>query len=198
VISGHGQALTEGNAIYPYVKVDILSFSQPKGSLQLNIDNMFSGACPTKVVVGFLDSESFSGHYQRNPYNFQLFKLTEIQLLVDGVSSPARPIKFGGDSGDNGAATAMASLLDTIDAGNNNMFGNDISLSDYMNGYGLIGFHVYGGGGGSSAFIHPKKSANLRLEATFSEALAKAVTVIVYGEFPATIEIDSARNVIVK
>jgi hypothetical protein len=198
VISAHGQALKEGNALYPYVKADILSFSLAKGSLQMNIDNIFSGACPTKVIVGLIDSEAFSGNYQLNPFNFKFFGITEIQLLVDGVSTPSRPLKIAAESADNGVASAMASLLDTIDAGTDSVFGNDISLKNYVGGYGLIGFHVYGGGGTSGAFTHPKRAANLRLEATFSSALTKAVTVIVYGEFNALLEIDAARNVFVK
>jgi len=55
---------------------------------------------------------------------------------------------------------------------------------------------VYGGGGEGN-FIEIKKSANVRIQGTFSKPLSKAVTAVIYGEFPSIAEIEDTRNVIV-
>ena len=37
-------------------------------------------------------NEAFTGNYQRNPFNFQLFNLSDIKLLFDGEEYPGPTI----------------------------------------------------------------------------------------------------------
>jgi hypothetical protein len=196
VLLAHAAALLLQNAIYPYIRTDILTFSIASGSHQMNIDNIFSGICPTKIVVAFVDSDAFIGDTKKNPFSFELFGLTDIQVLVDGVSSPGRPIRVGSEGSKNTVASALAALTDTIGAMSDLNFGNEISLKSFAEGTALFAFPIYGGGSVCDVYEHPKKSANIRIEGTFATALTKTVTAIVYGEYPGRVEIEASRHVI--
>jgi hypothetical protein len=196
VVTAHAAALLLRNAMYPYIRTDILSFSIASGSHQMNIDNIFSGICPTKIVVAFVDSDAFIGDRKKNPFAFELFGLTDIQVLVDGVSSPGRPIRVGAGGEKNTVASALAALTDTIGAMTDLSFGNNISLKSFAEGTALFAFPVYGGGSACDVFEHPKKSANIRIEGTFARPLDKTITAIVYGEYPALLQIQASRHVI--
>ncbi len=43
----------------------------------------------------------------------------------------------------------------------------------------------------------PLSKANLKIEGSFDEALPENVTIIVYGKFPAMLEITDTRSVVV-
>ena len=73
--------------------------------------------------------------------------------------------------------------------------GNDISLSDYPEGYALYAFDLSPdmACGGHYSLV---KHGNLRLDMHFASPLAQTVNVIVYAEFNNILEIDQARNII--
>jgi hypothetical protein len=144
-----------------------------------------------------VSSEAYAGDPQKNPYNFKLKGLTDIQLLVDGVSSPGRPIRIAEDGTPNSAAPALASLFDTIGGWRGNSFGNNLDLEGFVQGFALLAFPVYGAGVVSDAYAHVKRTANIRIEGKFSAPLATTVTAIVYAEFPGLLEIEASRNVII-
>jgi hypothetical protein len=162
----------------------------------MNIDNIFSGICPTKIVVAFVDSDAFIGDTKKNPFSFNLFGLTDIQVLVDGVSSPGRPIRLGSEGGKNTVAPALAALMDTIGGMSDLNFGNNLNLKTFSEGNALFAFPIYGGGQACDVYAHPKKSASIRIEGTFAKPLEKTITAIVYGEYPGRVEIQASRHVI--
>ena len=73
--------------------------------------------------------------------------------------------------------------------------GNEISRTDYGQGYTLYAFDLTpdltcGG------HFNLQKQGNLRLEVNFRQPLAQTINVLVYAEFENIIEIDKSRNVI--
>lgn len=199
IITGHSDALQKGNALYPYTRVEMLSFNLNTGARQFNLDNLFNGQCPTKVLVSFVDSEAFAGHQQKNPFKMELFGLSEIQVMADGVSVPGRPLTIGAPSDNYGREVAgpFCALYDSIGARDTNTFDFGLKPEDFSNGYGIFAFPLYGAGPGDSNFLQMKRSANVRVQGNFTTALSKSVTALVYAEFPTVLEIEASRNVII-
>ena len=195
IITGHAAALAKGNALYPFTRVEMLSFNLSSGSRQFNLDNLFNNNCPTKVLVAFVDSESFAGNIKTNPYNFANFGLTDIELSTDGIPVPSRALKVPefDDSGRQVVAP-YTRLFDSVGAWNPGLFGNGFDMEDFAKGFAIYAFPIYGGGADSN-FMQMKKSANVRVHGSFSQALTKAVTAVIYAEFPAVLEIEASRNV---
>jgi len=197
IITGHAAALAKGNALYPFTRVEMLSFNLSAGSRQFNLDNLFNGQCPTKALVVLVESERFSGTFKTNPFKFDHFDLSEIELTADGVSVPSRALKVP-EFEDTGrqVVAPYTRLFDSIGASNPGLFGNGLDPEDFSKGYAVFSFPVYGGGP-DSHFMQMKRSANIRVQGSFSKALPKAVTAVIYAEFPAVMEIEASRNVII-
>ena len=51
----------------------------------INFDNVFTGALPDLVILGFVSDDDFAGGYQRNPFNFHNFGVNHIELKRNGT-----------------------------------------------------------------------------------------------------------------
>jgi len=69
-------------------------YAIPQHYLDASHEKLFSGQLPTRLVIGLVTNQAFSGHAESNPFNFQHFKLNEIALYLDGQQQHAiRPIQ---------------------------------------------------------------------------------------------------------
>jgi len=63
-------------------------------------EKLFSGQLPSRLVIGLVSNQAFSGHAESNPFNFQHFNLNEIALYLDGQQQYAiRPIQLDYERG---------------------------------------------------------------------------------------------------
>ncbi len=190
VMIGHGEALQKSPASYPFVRTDIRSFAIPAGQYTAAIENIFQGAIPSSVIVAMVASEAYSGSLKRNPFNFAHYETNFLGFYVNGQSRPTHPLQP--NFADNNFIEAYTTLFTgTGKYGQNS--GNYIQREEYDGGYSLFVFDIDARGGDlSHAYL---QRGSTRLELRFNSALPEAITVIVYGTFPATLQIDQARNV---
>lgn len=93
VLLGHSEALQKQPALYPLKKSDIKCFGIPAGQFHLNVDDVFQGEIPERLMVGLVSSKAHSVHYTMNPYNFENFNCNFAAFYVDGKSVPFSSIK---------------------------------------------------------------------------------------------------------
>ena len=75
--------------------------------------------------------------------------------------------------------------------------GNNISREDFENGYCLFTFQLQPYFGNSTDdYLFLVKTANIRLDVEFNQALTKTMTCIVYSENSAIFEINKERDII--
>ena len=72
-IEGLPEILTKSPALYPYIKSDVRTFNIQPGSYAWDMDDIFQGQMPKRVIVGLVSGESYSESVKKNPYNFQHF-----------------------------------------------------------------------------------------------------------------------------
>lgn len=133
-----------------------------------------------------------NGEITLNPFNFEHFNFNYLALFIDAVQIPSKP--FTPDFGNGLYARNYNTLFsDTgilyADAG------NDISLSDYPNGYCLTVFDLTADLSCRDQHWNIIKSGTLRFEVRFAEALTNTITAIVYSEFDNLIEIGENRTI---
>jgi len=198
VISGHAAALEKAPAIYPFTRTEIKTFTIPSGSRSFNFDNIFNSSCPEKVVAAFVSADSFSGNFKKNPFNFQHFNLTSIEVAVDGLPAPSRGLKCNFDS-EKGrqVAAAFTRMYDVVGADTNPHFSNGIGLKDFGKGYALFCFTICGPGLEDN-LMEVRRSANVSVQGSFDTPTKESVTLILYSESPAIAEIEASRNVIIQ
>ena len=100
---------------------------------------LFQGQIPNRIFVGMVENVSFTGQYDKNPYNFKHFNLSSIGIYVNGESLPAHPIKCNFDN--NFYLNGYHSLFTTTGKFARDE-GLDILRTDYKNGYTLFGFDI--------------------------------------------------------
>jgi hypothetical protein len=67
--------------------------SIPKNSRNFSRDNLCSGALPSKIIFGLVNSEALHGKDSKNPFNFQHFNISSVQFQVESVDFPYKPFE---------------------------------------------------------------------------------------------------------
>ncbi len=184
-------ALQHAPALYPLRRVECKALSIPKGNMSFNPDDLFLGAIPRRVVLGFVDNAAFNGDYTKNPFNFKHFNATQIGVYVNGEASPMKALQL------NYEEKQYLSGYMSLYSGTGMLFhnqGNQISRDDYDKGYALYAFDL-SPDLAAGPHVSPIKQGNLRLGIQFGKALPSTVNLIILGEFDSLLEIDSNRNI---
>ena len=142
--------------------------------------------------MGFVESESYNGAFNKNPFHFQNFNLSKIGFYVDGESVPRQPLEF--DFNNCQYLQGLLSLYKVTGKLNEN---TDIGItrSSYREGYNLIGFEVDPTTSPDFRYLGQGQEGRTRLEIKFKQPLPSGVNIILYATFPETIEIDESRVV---
>ena len=72
-------------------------FTVPRGQQSQHIDNAFLGEIPKHIDVCMMDNDSYNGNYEKNPFNFQHYNLTQTGISVNGEEVPFKPLKLNFD-----------------------------------------------------------------------------------------------------
>ena len=192
---GHAAALKQATAKYPLRRIECKVLSIPRGFPTFTPDNIFLGQIPKRIVLGLVDTEAYKGSYATNPFDFKHHNLTQVGVYVDGEQIPRKPLflKFDEAGGQNFIA-GFQSLFSGIGKLSQDT-GNQVTRSDYGQGYTLFAFDLTPDHCPGDHF-ELIKQGNLRVELHFAQPLANTVNLIIYAEFQNVIEIDANRNVL--
>ena len=185
VVVGQSETLKTTDAVYPYTRSVLKTYSVPRGQYSFITNDLFQGEVPQEVIVGLVKSSAVSGSYFANPFNFKNYDCNYAGFFVDGKSTPFEPLQPNYKS--DQFVEAYQKLF-PLDSGR--LRSVEVTREEFKDGYCLYKFSPSGDTKHRSSEI-----ANTRLELKFSEALPETCTVIVYGKFPALLKINSSRNV---
>ena len=187
LLIGHGNALKESNALYPYQKTQLKTFNIPSGQYNFLLDDLYQGQVPSRLVVAMVTSKRFNGDYKLNPYNMENMGINNLGVYVNDESVPSKPLQMQWDS-----TSFMAGYYAMFGGLNRDGqdWGNDISYNDFFGGSALFVFDLLPGDQPALT------KANVKIEGIFKEPLTENITVLVYGKFPAMVEITEARSVL--
>ena len=171
---------------YVHMKTSVLA----QGIASHNHNSLYSGVLPNRIILAFLDNESFTGKFNKNPFNLKHYNLSLINLSVNGKSIPSQPIEPDFASGH--VLGAYNSLFSTLGVRFDN-WENGLTVDDYIHGSTLFGFNLTSHDC-SSGNSHRTGSVDLNIR--FSDALTSTVSIIFYAEYSNNIIIDRFRNVI--
>ena len=188
VILAQNEVLKSSPALYPFWKSNIKTFSLAKGISTFTADDIFHGNVPSKVILGFVRTEAYSGSYSFNPFNFIHSGVNFIEFAVNGKSVPEEPLQPNFANLD-----FVTSYLTLFKNKYPQHRGNFIERDDYDNGYSLFLFDIQGEADGD--LMSKSKEGISRLQLRFSENTQSALTVIVYALFPGMVYCDQSRNV---
>ena len=183
--------LNDKNAQYAITRPTPKVFTVPRGQQSQHIDNAFLGEIPKCIAICMMNSDSYNGSYEKNPFNFQHYNLTQIGISVNGEEVPFKPLKLNFDD------KLFVTSYSTLFSGTGKLHGNSGSIikrKDYSEGYtitvaDLAPFEI-----GDNFDL--KEEGTLSIDLVFKSPLAAPINILVYAEYDNVIEIDSNRNVI--
>ena len=192
VMMGHNAALEIADSIYPFARTDIRTFNIAEGNFGMNIEDIWQGKVPTRLVVGFVKSQAYNGDYHLNPFHFEHFDVSDIGFFVNGKATPRPAYKLDIENG-----IYLQGLNSLYKITGKTMENSDIGITreTYQQGYTLIGFDVDPTTSPDFRYLGKPHKGHTKLEIRFKRGLPTPVTVILYATFPENMTIDQARNV---
>lgn len=191
VILGHNLALEKTTAKYPIKRVLIENAIISSGLVSFSTS--FPGKIlPNRIVFGLVENTSHTGDPTKNPFNFQNFNLSSVDVKIDGQSiTYASELKLNFDN--NNYLRAYNTLFENIDRP---VFitGNDIQREEYKNGYCLFAYDL-SPDLCSGEHFNLLKTGNLSIHLTFKTSPSVPLQLILYQEFDSLIEINQNRIV---
>jgi hypothetical protein len=166
--------------------------SIPKNSRNFYRENLCSGALPSRIIFGLVDSEAFNGKDSKNRFNFQHFNLSSVQFQVESVDFPYKPFETN-YSANNYTEAYFSHFLGVNKSLSDS--GSIIDRNDFANGYALYAFDLSADLCNQSHF-NLIKSGNLRMVLNFDTDTVVNIVCIVYFEYQNMIEINKNRQVI--
>jgi len=188
VMLAHQRVLsTRSAAKYPISRVQMAVFSLPAGINQFEKDNLFHGAIPSKICVGFVAADSYAGTMASNPFYFEDFGLSSIDFLVD--DKPVAPIRCNFQN--NGDGDAFFNMLQGChifsSAG-----GNGITRRDFQRGSALFLFN-------NTPDLCPTKTmyrrGSTKLSLKFRQSTPKVISMIILSETDQLLSVGADRSV---
>lgn len=196
VIVSHAEMLKTTPAMYPMKRSEVKSFAVASGSLNLN-QLISQDLLPHYVIIGFVSSKAYNGSITDNCYNFQNYAVNYMNLTVDGQSVSNSPFEIKFSVNEIQYAHPYLSLFKVASKFNLDC-GNDISFSDFRNGYSLFAFEVNSLESQNSDVLYPSRTGSLRLTCKFDDPLDEPINVITYSVFDSVIHIDQTRSITIE
>ena len=192
VMMGHDAALEISDCVYPFARTDIRTFNIAEGNFGMNIEDIWQGEVPTRLVVGLVKSQGYNGDYHLNPFHFEHFNVSDMGFFVNGEATPRPAYKLDLENG-----IYLQGLNSLYKITGKTMENSDIGITrdTYQQGYTLIGFDVDPTTSPDFRYVGKPREGHTKLEIRFKKALPCPVTVILYATFPENMTIDHARNV---
>ena len=105
-------------------------FTVPRGQQSQHIDNAFFGEISKCIAM---NNDSYNGNYKKNPFSFQHYNLTQIEISVNGEEVPFKPLEL------NFNDTLFVTAYSTLFTGTGKLHGNGGSKrEDYSERYTII------------------------------------------------------------
>ena len=94
-----GSTIALANAKFPIRRVEVKTFTISSGTRYKIEDHLLTGQLPKRVFIGLVLNEAFNGTLETNPFFFQHFNLSKMDVTCDGHSVYGKPFepRFGND-----------------------------------------------------------------------------------------------------
>jgi len=174
-------------AKYPYERTEMKTFTVMSGLYSFNVEDVFQGEVPNKIVFGLVTSSTFNGDFQKNPFNFKHCNISEVGIKVDDVPVPAKPLETKFVNEHFNCANAFRALFEDHPDLN-------ISRDEYEHGYTLFSFTTRRG---SHEVMNTLQKGNCSIQMKFAQVIEDTMTLVIMAKFPHVMEIDVNRQIVV-
>lgn len=192
IYTTHNRLLSQGKDVnYPINRVETQFFTLSPQRQSEVVTVLQNRQNPKRILFGFVNHVAKNGSYLHNPFNFQHYDLSSVNLLLNGSNVLAKPLRM---SFANELYMRAYSNLQSVCGKSLVNDSNGITPKKFAEGHCIIGFDLApdlcrGMG------VHPVTSGTTTLEVEFSTPLPETVSMFTYCEFDDMLKIDKSRVV---
>ncbi|KAK3741694.1 hypothetical protein QZH41_005535 [Actinostola sp. cb2023] len=177
--------------VYPIRTSKPIRRTMEVGKSVFSFTDLFQQSVPDQLTIGFVKSTAFNGAYNENPYNFKLFGLKDIRMVINGSERPINRIEFKSHDGVEGYEM-MFSSTGNMHRG----FSNGIKRKDYANENALLCLNFTPDGKDAKNYTYKKNEGTLDLFLNFKAPLTANLTVLFLPEFENEVLVDPNKVVL--
>lgn len=187
------RSILKTGARLPLTHSVIKTFSIPAGVSTYDIESLFMGQIPNRLVLGMVENGAYLGDLTKNPFNFKHFDLGFLVLTVDGKPYPSQPLQPNFNEGH------YIDCYETLFAGTG-MYGNDlghgITRDAYAKGYTLFAFNLTPDSSDGSSHVNIRRQGTVRASLQFRTATPTTISLVVFGQCDNVLTVDGNRNIL--
>ena len=192
LVLAHKDMLQKGSMRFPLNRVTVNKYGIASGFKSISIPMNFPAKLPKRLFMGLVSNAATTGARNKNPFNFQHYKLQDLTLTVNGVQVPMNGLEMDFETKD-----FMRAYLNTlqalgIDTDNRAI---DITPDEFGGGFTIYGFKVAPGPVDGAVHTVANSVGSIVANLTFADVLGENVDLIVLAETPAVLEIDKPTSV---
>ena len=192
ILAEHRSLLENDATIYiPFTRSVIKTNTISQGATNMSWPNIFNGILPSQVLIGMIEDTAFSGRIQKNPFNFQHFDCSKLDVLFNGHPMPWTP---------NLTATTVSkelrALFDNTGILNSHQ-SNTITKEDFIGGC-FLRVTDLSPDLCLSNHPHEKQKGSVDINIGFSKGVPSPVTIIAFASFDDLILINIKKNLVTK
>ena len=181
----HAKTLESQPAVYAYERTVLKSWSIPDGLKSWSLDSLYADELPHEIQVVFVDSKSFSGEFNLNPFKFAHFDLVYMAFMIEGMKT----ITFEPDFDTGNYTHSYLTLFDGIPQDQR----SSITYEEFSGGYSV--FRICISSGIRRMYNMNTRKSQTRMIIRFRNDLKQNVTCITYAKFHSTFKIDHSKNI---
>ena len=159
------KVLTASGVKYPLAHVVTRHFTLATGASMADMDSLFTGQIPNKVLISLVSNEAFVSTWQKNTFNFAHIKLNSACLVVDGRPLPAQP--WQPDFMQGLYAETYHALL-KFSGMYPSYWSNGMSVEHFMDGIMLLSWDLTPDDSNGVAYLSPRRLGTVKASLRFA------------------------------
>ena len=179
LLIAHAAMLLKTPANYIINNVQTKLFNIAATSQAVDLENIFLGKIPARIIMFMIDVKAFEGDYTQNPWYFKHNHVNNLYLLKDGVQLPSQPYQPDFDKGK--CLSSYEDMLECLDLWGRNK-SNGITLEKYSKGFTIFVWDLTPDLSAASNIFNASIQGTVSLHMKFSTALATNINLFIYGE----------------
>lgn len=179
---------------FPMKQIEMRSYMIGKGSYTHTEHYAYMGRVPRRVVFGMVRDVNASGSIVTDPFLFEHFNLSHIEVLLNGVTYPSHSVIIDMSNPPWSAAGTYAETMQSL--GKLSGAETGLSITKWASNKFLIATDFHLAMGADSDCLVRNEKGQLSISLQFSQPIADQVQLVLYIEMNGVMQMDATRNII--
>ena len=175
-------------AKYPLAHVVTRHFTLAAGVSMADMDSLFTGQIPTKVLISLVSNEASVSTWQKNPFNFAHIELNSACLVVDGRPLLAQP--WQPDFMQGLYAETYHALL-KFSGRYSSYWSNGMYVGHFVGGIMLLSWDLMPDDSNGVAYLSSRHLGTVKASLRFAKLLLATTTLIAYAQYDNLVVVDA-------